>query len=113
MVRCRILATTIIVLVLLLIGISAGLSFSNVGLPLLPRVYADPFEVDVTCSVYRVVDGDTFDCFPVGRVRLADIDAPELGTAEGYVAKDALTTLILNKKVYLDVDDIYMNLYES
>lgn len=30
-------------------------------------------------SVYKVVDGDTLDAFPVGRVRLADVDAPELG----------------------------------
>jgi len=108
MLRYRVFVTTIIVSVLLLIGANAGLNFSNLSLPPLLHVYANPFEVDVTCSVYRVVDGDTFDCFPVGRVRLADIDAPELGTAEGNAAKDALTTLILNKKVYLDVDDIYV-----
>ena len=108
MLRYRVFVTTIIVSILLLIGANAGLNFSNLSLPPLLHVYANPFEVDVTCSVYRVVDGDTFDCFPVGRVRLADIDAPELGTAEGNAAKDALTTLILNKKVYLDVDDIYV-----
>ena len=71
-------------------------------------VYADPFEVDATCDVYRVVDGDTFDCFPVGRVRLADINAPELNTPGGPEAKKALTGLVLYKRVYLDVDDRYV-----
>jgi len=66
------------------------------------------FEVDVKASVYRVVDGDTFDAFPIGRVRLADINAPELGTPEGEVAKQALYNLIYGKTVHLDVDDIYV-----
>jgi endonuclease YncB( thermonuclease family) len=65
-------------------------------------------EVDVEASVYKVVDGDTFDAFPVGRVRLADINAPELDQPGGVEAKSALTSLILNKTVYLDVDDIYV-----
>ena len=42
------------------------------------------FEIDVTCGVYNVVDENTFDCFPVGRIRLADINAPELSEPEGY-----------------------------
>jgi len=65
-------------------------------------------EVDLIATVYRVIDGDTFDAFPSGRVRLADINAPELGEAGGQEAKDAFTNLILNKKVYLDVDDLYV-----
>ena len=65
-------------------------------------------EVDLIATVYRVIDGDTFDAFPSGRVRLADINAPELGEAGGQEAKDALANLILNKKVYLDVDDLYV-----
>jgi endonuclease YncB( thermonuclease family) len=72
-----------------------------------PRALA-AVEVDVEASVYRVVDGDTFDAFPVGRVRLADINAPELDQPGGVEAKNALTSLILNKRVYLDVDDIYV-----
>jgi endonuclease YncB( thermonuclease family) len=65
-------------------------------------------EIDVTAVVKGVVDGDTFDAFPVGRVRLADIDAPELGTAEGEASRIALERLILGKTVYLDVDDLYV-----
>ncbi len=63
-------------------------------------------EIDVSAVVYRVVDGDTFDAFPVGRVRLADINAPELGEASGAEAKEALSRLALNAEVYLDVDDL-------
>jgi len=72
----------------------------------LPSVYSSPFEVDATASVYHVVDGDTFDAFPVGRVRLADVDAPERGEAGYTEATNALKSLVLNKKVYLDVDDL-------
>jgi len=39
------------------------------------------------CNVYKVVDDDTFDCFPVGRVRLADIDAPESSEPGYYEAR--------------------------
>lgn len=49
-----------------------------------------------------------FDALPVGRVRLADIDAPELGEPGDKEAKDALTAFTLRKKVYLDVDDLYV-----
>ncbi len=70
--------------------------------PLVPR------GVDMIATVYNVVDGDTFDGFPSGRVRLADIDAPERGE-KGYTeAKEALKLLTLNKVVYLDVDDMYV-----
>jgi len=72
----------------------------------LPSVYSSPFEVDATASVYHVVDGDTFDAFPVGRVRLADVDAPERGEAGYTEATNALKSLVLNEKVYLDVDDL-------
>ena len=65
-------------------------------------------EVDLVATVYKVVDGDTFDAFPSGRVRLADINAPELGEEGGQEAKEALINLVLNKKVYLDVDDLYV-----
>jgi endonuclease YncB( thermonuclease family) len=65
-------------------------------------------EIDVIAVVKRVVDGDTFDAFPVGRIRLADIDAPELGTAEGEASRIALERLTLGKTVYLDVDDLYV-----
>ena len=65
-------------------------------------------EIDVTATVYRIIDGDTFDAFPVGRVRLADVNAPELDEAGGKEAKEALSNLLYNVKVYLDVDDKYV-----
>ena len=65
-------------------------------------------EVDLEADVYRVIDGDTFDAFPSGRVRLADVNAPEVGEDGYYEAKEALTSLILDREVYLDVDDIYV-----
>jgi len=85
-----------LIVVLLVLGVASPLSSS-------PGV-----EIDVIAVVKRVVDGDTFDAFPVGRVRLADIDAPELGTAEGDASRIALERLILGKTVYLDVDDLYV-----
>ena len=85
-----------LIVALLVLGVASPLSSS-------PGV-----EIDVIAVVRRVVDGDTFDAFPVGRVRLADIDAPELGTAEGDASRIALERLILGKTVYLDVDDLYV-----
>jgi len=70
------------------------------------RYVATKYEIDAVSRVYKVVDGDTFDAFPTGRVRLADIDAPEFWE-EGYEeSKGYLTSLILGKTVYLDVDDV-------
>lgn len=82
-------------------------------------VYAYPTEV---CGyIDRVVDGDTvwivveevdreFPGISVGdliKVRLADINAPELGTPEGEEASDALYRLVssLGWDACLDVDD--------
>jgi len=75
-----------------------------------PIYSGDGWEIDVVCEVYKVVDGDTFDCFPVGRVRLADVNAPELSEPGGDAAKQALTNLVsrYGPKVYLDVDDWYV-----
>lgn len=78
------------------------------GLLSTPTIYANEvLEVDVYANVYRVVDGDTLDTFPAGRVRLADVNAPEIDTLEGVVARDALTELIgrHGPHVYLDIDD--------
>ena len=48
------------------------------------------FEVDATDSVTRVVDGDTFDTVANGRVRLADVNAPESYEPGFDEATDAL-----------------------
>lgn len=73
------------------------------------------FEIDSIGTVERVVDGDTiYVKVEEGRfsgniikVRLADINAPELSTEMGERAKLYLESLLLNKKVYLDIDDLY------
>jgi len=66
--------------------------------------------------VTYVVDGDTIDVKSVSgfksgktiRVRFADINAPELNTLEGKIAKSALFNLIYGKMVILDIDDVYV-----
>jgi len=64
-------------------------------------------EIDATTVVSRVIDGDTFDTTTEGRIRLADVDAPEYGQSGYYDAKQFLEDLIDGKTVYLDIDDIY------
>jgi len=68
----------------------------------------DDVEIDIKAKVYRVIDGDTFDAFPVGRVRLADVNAPERGEPGFWEATEALKQLVLGKRVFLDVDDVYV-----
>ena len=65
------------------------------------------WEIDATGVVYHVVDGDTFDVDTVGRVRLADIDAPESGEPGYAQAKDIVNETVGDKDVYLDIDDVY------
>lgn len=56
-----------------------------------------------TGKAVRVIDGDTLVVLVDGkrevRVRLANIDAPELGQPFGQKAKDALVTLVAGKEV--------------
>ncbi len=64
------------------------------------------FEINATDSVTRVIDGDTFDTAATGRIRLADIDAPE-SYESGYAeATDALNLLVVGKTVLLDIDNL-------
>jgi micrococcal nuclease len=47
------------------------------------------------CQVTRIVDGDTIECAPFGRVRLIGMDTPEAGQEPfGDMATEALTNLI-------------------
>jgi len=58
--------------------------------------------------VTKVVDGDTFYISGLSeRIRLADINAPEIYTTEGQQSKTALENLILGKMVCLDIDNLY------
>jgi len=78
--------------------------------------------VDALALTKRVVDGDTIvvevlEVYREGfkgyegvevRVRLADINAPELGTVEGRRSLEALRGLVEGRTVYLDIDDVYV-----
>ncbi|MGD9566661.1 MAG: thermonuclease family protein [Methanothrix sp.] len=65
--------------------------------------------------VTNVVDGDTFDLridktdpriiYEIERVRLADVDSPEMSTPEGEPAKVFATEALLGQRVWLDIDD--------
>jgi hypothetical protein len=59
--------------------------------------------------VWNIIDGDTFDAFPVGRIRLADIDAPNEGESGYDASRNYLESLIDHRQVYLDVDDNSMD----
>ena len=58
--------------------------------------------------VIKVVDGDTFDVEGIGRIRLADVNTPEMDTEEGREAKEYVRGLCYHKRVYLDIDDLYV-----
>jgi endonuclease YncB( thermonuclease family) len=58
--------------------------------------------------VIKVVDGDTFDVEGIGRTRLADINTPEMDSKEGREAKEYVKGLCYQRKVYLDIDDLYV-----
>jgi micrococcal nuclease len=61
---------------------------------------------EVIGVVTNVVDGDTFDVEGFGRVRLADVDSPEMDTPGGKAAKFFAETMLLGETVHLDVDDL-------
>jgi endonuclease YncB( thermonuclease family) len=67
---------------------------------------SNPWENDKTVVVSTVIDGDTFYTVSGDTIRLADIDAPEQGDTGYDDARNLLTSLVYNKQVYLDIDDI-------
>lgn len=68
-------------------------------------------EIDMISTVVSVYDGDTFTLATGERVRLADLNAPEIGESGSYEARDYLSSLVRQKTVYLDVDDKYRTDY--
>ena len=62
-----------------------------------------------SCKVIDVIDGDTFTCFTdendLLKVRLAEIDAPELNQPYGEHSKQSLSKLISSEMVRLDITD--------
>ena len=77
--------------------------------------------------VIRVIDGDTFemqvtreesneyDYNQYERIRIADIDAPELGTRQGRIARDRLQNALQGKMVRCTVQtrDVYGRIVAS
>lgn len=63
--------------------------------------------IDATDTVVRVIDGDTFVAHRLGRVRLADVDAPELGEPGGEEATEVLRSLVHLRVVFLDIDGLH------
>jgi micrococcal nuclease len=57
--------------------------------------------------VLKVVDGETFEVQGIGRVRLADIDSPAMGTIEGVHAREYAMENLLGAQVFLDLDDFW------
>lgn len=65
--------------------------------------------------VRNVVDGDTFDLIVektdpriasgAVRVRLADVNSPEIETPAGSAARDFAYAVLMNRRVLLDIDD--------
>lgn len=79
-----------------------------ISLGFIPSVtYVNAWEIDDTGTATYIVDGDTFDIASVGRIRLADINCPEVGEPGADEATQFLESLIYNKEVYIDIDDIY------
>jgi endonuclease YncB( thermonuclease family) len=66
--------------------------------------------------VTNVVDGDTFDvtiekahakvAYRVERIRLADVNSPEMDSEKGPDARDFTYAVLMNKRVFLDIDDL-------
>lgn len=89
------------------VGWPAALGVAALALILSSAVPAAAWEIDATATVDRVIDGDTFDTVEEGRVRLADIDTPDVGEPGAKAATEFLTDLILGREVHLDIDDVY------
>jgi len=62
--------------------------------------------------VERVVDGDTFVCREIGKVRLLGIDTPERGEAGFEEARDRLAQLAGGRWVILYFDQVLRDKYD-
>ena len=96
----------------ILVGIALMLLFMLITVPVIANSYVWKEPLNTTKFgesgiVIKVVDGDTFDVEGIGRIRLADVNTPEIDTEEGKEAKEYVMGLCDGKKVYLDIDDLY------
>lgn len=75
-------------------------------------VFALPGEMNGTVTHVADSDWDTFEIRAVNgtkyTIRMADVNASEIGQAGYNEAKAALDSMIYGKTVYLDVDDLYV-----
>ena len=97
----------------MLIGIALVLLFMLITVPVIANSYVWKEPLNTTKFsesgiVIKVVDGDTFDVKEIGRIRLADVNTPEIDTEEGKEAKEHVKGLCDGKKVYLDIDDLHI-----
>ena len=60
---------------------------------------------EATGIVTNIVDGCTIDVSELGRVQLADIECPAIDTAEGTQARDFTAQWLLDRKIFLDLDN--------
>ena len=91
---------------LLIITIFSALSLLPGSLASLDEVYG---------VVTDVIDGDTFDIRiekadsritnSIEEVTLADVSSPDMKTVKGPAARDFTYAVLMNKRVYLDIDD--------
>jgi PGF-CTERM protein len=97
----------------ILIGIALVLLFMLITVPVIANSYVWKEPLNTTKFgelgiVTKVIDGDTIDVEDVGRIRLADVNTPEIDTKEGKEAGEYVKGLCYQKKVYLDIDDLYI-----
>lgn len=57
---------------------------------------------DTTTTIVKITDGDTYILSDGTRVRLKDVDSPELGQRFGYEAKLYAQSMLLNREVFIE-----------
>jgi len=98
-------------IVLLVLAFVLILQFTSVGYEIFPGM------IDAAAIGTSVHDGDTFsidrEIHGSDTIRLADINASELGQPLSYEARDLLKGLVLDQTVYLDIDNVYVYDYRG
>lgn len=92
----------------------AGVAFGILILVVASGLTAPAAADHASCTVASVVDGDTFDCTDGTRVRLLQINTPELSECGGQWAKAALGNIFLTpgREVRLDYDAVTKDRYD-
>ena len=79
--------------------------------PVIRVIDGDTFEMQVT----RIGESNEYDYNQCERIRIADIDAPELGTLQGRIARDRLQQALQGRMVRCTVQtrDVYGRIVAS